>query len=291
MRVRAIADLSQLSDSDLFQEVASGLSHILDNAINLNDQANILLEVEKFQGYEILNGVAEEETAKFFILLDAIRCPRSPQGIFVRQLKRFNEHLAKGIYASCYKGIPASLGALIPAVDFDRQEYYLDGPDGCEWIFRNEILNRRESNMYVDYVEVEDGHQWEIPTFLEGLYERRWGLSSLPLAKNIVDSGYISMEALEVIAKIWRTIKISDSFTRFDAEKINMRVLRELDDRDLLIEQPLMEQPKETYINIVRRWIFPLYGVDMSRIEVSREELIRTRDDYFYREFYDFEGV
>jgi hypothetical protein len=39
MRVRAIADLSQLSDSDLFKTVSAGLRFLLANALGLHRQA------------------------------------------------------------------------------------------------------------------------------------------------------------------------------------------------------------------------------------------------------------
>jgi hypothetical protein len=37
-------------------------------------------------------------------------------------------------------------------VDGLRASRYLDGPSGADWILRNDLIDKRETNMYVDYV-------------------------------------------------------------------------------------------------------------------------------------------
>jgi hypothetical protein len=51
--------------------------------------------------------VAEEEAGKFLILFDAARCPRLWLG---HHLKKFNDQLAKGIYADAYGWHAATCG-------------------------------------------------------------------------------------------------------------------------------------------------------------------------------------
>ena len=54
MRVKAIRDLAQLSDLNFFSEVSVGLEHILDNAIRIEQDANLLAERKHLHGYRIL---------------------------------------------------------------------------------------------------------------------------------------------------------------------------------------------------------------------------------------------
>jgi len=103
MRVRASVDLSELDDEALFESLSEGLGHILNNSRRLYESCESLEKTRRFQAALILRNVAEEEASKFLILIDAIRCPRDPVDRWRRQIKRFNDHLAKGLYvASCF---------------------------------------------------------------------------------------------------------------------------------------------------------------------------------------------
>ena len=73
---RALSDLVQLSDEHLFQEISEGISHIVENAMSLEKTAHRLYEIKECRAAKIFRGLAEEESAKVFILLDAGRCPR-----------------------------------------------------------------------------------------------------------------------------------------------------------------------------------------------------------------------
>lgn len=52
-------------------------------------------------------------------------------------------------------------------VDRERRTLYLDGPNDIDWIFRNDITQRREEAMYLDYVayrdHFHDEHVWYSP--------------------------------------------------------------------------------------------------------------------------------
>jgi len=156
-------DLSQLADADLFSTGARGLRLILANALNLWRQASFAERAGHKQGAVILTGFAEEEAAKFHILMDAIRCPRDNR--FSEHLRNFYDHLARGIYARHYEARPADFEEVKRYVNSERVALYLDGPEGFEWIFRNQIIERRESQIYVDYIQPEESrHSWSCPT-------------------------------------------------------------------------------------------------------------------------------
>ena len=96
---RAIKDLCQLPDARLFEEVATGIGHVVRVVGRLDAATHNLSEVGNHHAAQILGNLAEEEAAKVLILLDAVRCPRNKQTERSRVLGYFHDHLAKGLYA------------------------------------------------------------------------------------------------------------------------------------------------------------------------------------------------
>ena len=76
----AVIDLAKFSDDRLFKEISEGITHIVENAVSLDDTARRLCQAQEYRAAEILRGFAEEEAAKVLILIDAVRCPSGPAG-------------------------------------------------------------------------------------------------------------------------------------------------------------------------------------------------------------------
>jgi AbiV family abortive infection protein len=167
MRSRAIKDLAQLNSQEFFVQVAEGLAHVCENAARFNQGAKLLAAAENYRGAKVLEAFAKEEAAKYLILLDAVRCPRTNHDYFVGQLDKFNQHLVKGIYAEAASWRPADYLEVKNAVEHLCDDYYLDGPNGIEWIFENWIIRQREESIYIDYVENDSEHVWITPKTYE----------------------------------------------------------------------------------------------------------------------------
>lgn len=163
MRPRAIKDLAQLSDADLLDALSRGLSGCMRNSLQLWRGCRSLHHADKPQCFRIVRMFVEEEAAKFLILRDAVRCPRTPPNIFTRHLGNFNQHLAKGLYSRYYGYVLMSLQEANEHLERDRRTHYLDGPSDVDWIFRNDILREREEAVYVDHIATDDGHFWHCP--------------------------------------------------------------------------------------------------------------------------------
>ncbi len=267
MRVRAIKDLNQLSDSDLFKEVSQGLEFTLENANSIISDAHVLLEQDRHHSTWILRRIAEEEAAKFLTLMDAVRCPRKPNERFTKHLMKFIDHLARGIYAEYYDWRLATFGEGVEYIEFMRKQYYLDGPEGVEWIFRNRILQEREEITYVDYIENDEGHKWVRPNIVK-IYrsELKRGVLMVPRALQAV--GCTKPESLSLIADIWRQIEMTEDFHFQDLRKINEQTLDAMSDKGLLVAQT-----QEIYNRVINEWLFPLYDIELKEIPISREEL------------------
>lgn len=285
MKSKAIKDLNQLSDKDLVVQVAEGLEFIYEHIQSIEADVKFLAEQNKPCGFNILQSFLKEESAKFLILFDAIRCPRVPPDNFTKQLARFNDHLAKGIYSRVYEYSPADFKEIREAIERECHEYYLDGPNDCDWIFKNEIIQTREEQIYVDYVENEGDHYWLSP---KRYYHSELHPSTFYLSPSVYDVasalwnvGCAKPDALLSVAKNWRSIEFSDDFHWTKLRDLNIKTLKELDEKKLLNTQ----EPKYLSI-IIDKWMFPLHSLNIRIINVDKEALKEIRDRQFFNMFY-----
>lgn len=257
---RAILDLMQLCDADLFAQMSRGLELVLRNACRLAQDAGTLGQLGGGQGSRVLRLIAEEEAAKFLILLDAVRCPREPSWTLRRQLLRFCNHLAKGIYAACCYWRAGLLGELRSYIEEERPDFYLSGPENRDPILRNRILVEREMAIYVDYLATEEGPCWFAPFEGEQGPLKQLDPSALRLARALHAVGCTKPQALELIAATWRPVQMEDDFTLMGLWELNQQTLEAMGQRGLL-----RERPEETCKLIIEEWPFPLYSTDLER--------------------------
>jgi len=288
MEPRAIRDLAQLPDDKFFQEVAKGLDLVFENASAMEADAQRLIAEKAWRGARVLRAIADEEASKYLILLDAVRCPRSTNDekkMFDRQLGYFNKHLPKGIYAEyCYIQ-PNDFKEAKRYVELCRPELYLDGPEYVLWTFRNQILQKREDRIYVDYVRSDEGRGWTTPAYelsiLEEAGEPLYS-GSLRLAGALQKLGFAKADALAIIAQVWRPVEITDDFDIFKLSELTERTLQALADKSLLVND-------ERAIQIaIDRWLFPLYSLDLNPLPVDRKALREEQQaeaDRFYEQF------
>ncbi|MBN2286559.1 MAG: AbiV family abortive infection protein [Tissierellales bacterium] len=268
MKIKAINDLCQVSDEKLFSQVSEGMKLVIENCSHLYSDANYLLDNNRYRGYQVIKNIALEESAKFMILFDAIRCERLNNENFSKQLKRYNDHLPKGIYSEYYNIRPATYKEVIDWVNSQRYEYYLDGPSDVDWIFYNSILFNRENRMYVDYVEMDGTYQWITPEN----HSDEWSVSTtipsiIPLTIDMFLLGYSKPESLKEIASIWRPIVFSEEFHWQDLLALNRQTL------DILKEKSLLENINETKEkNIIYHLLFPLHSIELKK-KVDKDEL------------------
>jgi len=271
MRVRAIKDLSQLDDSAFFTEAGEGLGLVIANARRLYNSAIMLAKEKHYHGARVLEALSEEEASKYLILVDAVRCPRKPGDYFAAQLGRFNDHLAKGLYSRACLMRPATLNQLQEYLDHYREEFYLDGPNDVDWVFRNDILRSREEALYVDYVAHDDGHTW----FHPGIYsDSSRGCfipaepGSLLIAGLLDEVGMSTAEALATVADLWRHEAMLPEMQWTQLRQLNHATLEQLDSKGLL-----QERSNSDYQQLIDRWQFPLYTLDLNLIRVDIESL------------------
>ena len=277
LRPRAIKDLNRLCDAEFYCAISEGLALVVKHAEHLWTAAKELYDAGQLHPARVLALIAEEEAAKYLILMDAIRCPRRPQKRRADQLGRFNDHIAKGLYAEAATMRPSNLRQLQEQLNLYRHKRYLDGPNEVDWIFRNEIEEKRESLLYVDYVESNHGCHWSDPTLWATLKSCMPLLvpPTLTTALRLHQVGVGTSQSLGIIAGYWRDNPPTHDTKQEEIKKDNLRTLTLLDEHRLLTKQP-----SEIYSYIVDKWQFPMYDLELTLIDVKHAELREQQEKW-----------
>ncbi len=274
MKPRQIRTLAQKSDKILFEELARGMQLTRENASRLWSASRAIRQADNLQASCILRIVAEEEEAKYLMLLDAARCNRDNQ--LRHHLKRFYNHLARGIYARACSWKSSTYGEHIRYVDQERQKFYLDGPNDVDWIFRNSILEEREEVFYVDYIEREDSFTWVSPSdkiSQDTLLKLNIPSHAVSLVEMLDKAGYSSAAALEIVSQRWHDIKLDPEVHHAWVRQLMADELGEFDNKGISGTR----DPQ--FINaLVWNYTFPLHLADLSEISVSMEDLKEERN-------------
>ena len=257
---RAAVDLATIPDERLFEEMAQGIGHIVGNATSLNKAALTLHEAGQHRAGAILRGFVEEESAKILILIDAIRSPREKRG---STLKRFYNHLAKRIYADAtFHARFYTFEGICMFVDRQRRRYFLDGPNGVDWIFPNEVLSERERAIYVDFMKdtthLSGEYFWSFPFDTEDSGHAYEPPAVLTLAQALADAGAASPRGLAIFADAWRQFVPSESTQLQDLREHIKLTLEDL------VRRGIATCDQASIDFIFSHWTFPLWPLDLS---------------------------
>jgi len=265
MQIKATGRLSQLNDEELFEFISEGMAHLYLNAAQIESDAFRLHEQGRVRGARILHLFAEEEAAKFLILMDLVRC-KKPSKEFSRQSNYFYDHLAKRIYAwSCISRQSLFLHVR-EYVEFTRREPFLDEMSKTYRSYNDQNSDERESTLYVDCIEDNDELMWVTPLNIDKIFERH-GLpdpNSILLIGAFHYSGFTSPAALQIIADRWRKVVITDDY---DHTMLKTTIEGTIED---LRRANLLTAESEDHLQIIRDlWFFPLYGLNLKRMNIK----------------------
>lgn len=287
---RRIPCLEQMTESSKREVVSCGLAKIAENIRSLFAELT-RIENTAARAWTILTHIAAEEAGKGFLLVDYMRPYHgvSPQKR-AQHLRNVYSHLARGIYVKYYETRPDSFGEVESIVNDYRVSHYLDGPSDVDWIFRNEIEEERERELYVDLVSDEEGLKWYSPTDL-------WKGAGIMLGSSAFESpicnlfllmyetGLFSEEALNVMAETWKDISISSTTHWVDYLPVNQAFMTGCGTRALLSS----EATSEALTRIADEFLYPLCALDLRENQVSAGELRERRERHLHfvnREYY-----
>lgn len=270
---RAINHLEQLADDRLFAELSEGMPLIVDNAVSLDRTAYRLFNDGEFRASEVMRGFAEEEAAKFLILMDYVRCPRNSEHR-AQVLKRFYGHVAKRVHAmACSYERIVSFAELSDFVADECRPLYLDGPNGIDWIFPNSIAAERERGLYVDYVQdITDpsgDRFWTTPPTPSPWTSQYATPDSVGLCQALLQMGAAAAAGLAEIADIWRGFVPKPNTDREQLRKLILHTLERLSN-DSSGGQCADES---TVRFIVLHWPFPMWQLAMQEPHLPDRDL------------------
>ena len=275
----AISNLGNQRPEHLWRSVAYGIDHVVSNIRRLDRSAQRASSDGDESIATLLGSFADEEAAKVLILIDAVRCPQSEAKARVRTLKRWSNHLWKGIYARACDWRPADFSELASYVNQEMQPFYLDGPLGVDWIFRNEITSERERQIYVDLVEDitksgQDSREpyWVTPEEDFTSWMTRYRTSTcVEVALSLHAHGISTESGLQHVAAIWQPIdpESMDSSELLARTNETLSAVR-LDSEALAVPEEDPPSPSP-----LAYWPFPLWPISAPE-DVKRSELLET---------------
>ena len=264
-------------DDDLIAGVAEGLELIAEHVAHLQRSVETLARAKEPRGIATVRAVADEEAAKYLILVDAIRCPHTAQKARYRQLTYCGYHVPKGIYAEMAEMSPADLEEVRRLIAGMRASHYLDGPLEVDWIFRNEILDRRERTLYVDYVADDEGARWVAPDLHDdGLYLYGDPSAAVRLVAALTRAGVATQDGLRVVAGIWRDFVPEIDTHWQEVAQRNMLTIDTLGDQGLCSDGLTDRDVQDIYDD----WGFPLHHEDLRIEKVNVDELLERQRNW-----------
>ena len=251
--------------------ISEGLDILIENVISINKSLQKLQKVETIRGYKILKQISEEEAAKFLILIDYIRCPSKRSEWQSRQLEYFYGHFVRCLYSEYCSTRPATWKEVCDWVETNRQSRYLDGLLGVEWIFRNELIDKREREIYVDYIEMDNKNIWTSPKKYEDIDFEPWKLKSdiTHLIILMQKCGFTKYKALKEIRDECAEFNLDPNTHWRKIEEKNLNTIKKLSAKGIVPN----EINENEISDILDRWYFPLYSLDLKIKKVNEKEL------------------
>ena len=274
MKERQLRRLAELSLADRITAVSEGLELIARNVRAQSGEIENIHEIAP-RASLLLKTLAEEEAAKAFLLVDYLRPPLGTSAEAVAaHLGRVYDHMTRGVYAFYYSTRPASFGEVKEIVEGERVSLYLDGPEGFEWIFRNQIMQRREELMYVDWIEVEGEMRWQSPDYRVRLEE------GMPAPRSMIIRMLLAMEGngllkagpLSRLRDVWSTKELSSDTHWVECSQANREFLNAVAAEGLEISEQHRAMVESSLL-------FPLTGLDTSTLRIDRRTLEEERDE------------
>lgn len=263
-QLSAISNLGNQKPEHFWRDVAHGIHHLVSNIQRLDGSARRASKEGDESIATLLGSFADEEAAKVLILVDAVRCPQSKAEARARTLRRWSNHLWKGIYARACDWRPVDFSELASYVDRGMQPFHLDGPLGVDWIFRNDITSKRERHIYVDLVEDiteagKDGRErdWVTPEDFTSSMARYRTSTCVEVALSLHAHGISTERGLQHVAAIWQPIdpESMDSLELFAKIGETLSAVR-LDPGVVAVQEEDPPSPSS-----VAYWPFPLWPI------------------------------
>ena len=281
MKARSLFLLKQMSASRRLEVISEGLGLLVEHVETLERDLRALWQAQGHRGTRILTAQADEEAAKAMILVDLVRIDPADEESVDRQIRHFYNHLARSIYVEMAEMRPATFSEVKSLVELYRPSLYLDGPNDVDWIFRNELLARREEGLYVDLVSEEGGERWVSPAQFDDVASFGEPRSSIrELVGSLNRIGAMGAAGLSIIAEEWSKLEITDSTHWTGNQAANHATVERLLGEHLALE----DANDDDAARVISFWPFPMGGLDLRESKVSAASLREEREHHSHLE-------
>jgi hypothetical protein len=275
MKARSLFLLKQMPTPRRLAAISEGLDFLVEHVETLERDLGALWQDDGRRGARILDAQADEEAAKAMMLLDLVRINPAAEEAFDRQIRHFYNHLARCIYVEMAEMRPAAFSEVKSLVGLFRPSLYLDGPNDVDWIFRNELLARREEGLYVDLIQEEGGERWVSPAQFDDIRLIGEPRSSIrELVGSLHRLGAMSPAGLLVIQEIWQEMEVTDATHWREIQAANETTVMRLLGDDLALESA----SDDDAARVSSFWPFPLGDLDLRESKVSAAALKEERE-------------
>jgi AbiV family abortive infection protein len=277
MRTRQFRQLAGMGTEKRLPFLETGLNAIGANVQRLAAEYDECVRSGSTRSAQLVRNVAREEAGKFLILIDAARCPTAAQGLLSEQFNRAGIHLAKLVYAQIADYSIATQDELLRAVEGHRHRLHLDGPNDFDWIVPNHLIAERESALYVDLVEDEEGLDWSAPREARDRIAPSM-CGSVWLVMGIMATGLTSVAGMRALGDAW------DGFDPYVDSHCTDWAQRTA---AALAARSTNEANAARFV--ADRWPMPMVELDISEVKVTVEDLRAKREvlekAWFYRQY------
>lgn len=277
MEPRSFKRIASLPLAERISFISEGLGLLAENVGGLLREARFCWP-EAPRASAIAGSVAAEEAAKAIMLIDYLRPPKGVDDARLSDhLGSVVDHMARGAYVEAYEGRPIDFAEMRRYVDLVRMPYYLDGPTGYDWIFRNSIEAGREELFYVDAVHSGAGLEWLRPGATVELIKSVPGFARhdphvpriCTLLLDLHAAGLLQAEALGILRALWAPVELDDTTGWRDYDALNREFVERSQARGLVSDEHPLGR-------IVDRLLFPLCGVKLRGFTADERKRHRT---------------
>lgn len=280
MKAKSLKVISEFDETKRNAVLSEGLYLIWENVESLIKSMETLSDQSTQRGYCVLRNLAEEEAAKYLIILDYLRLPEKNSTQRSRQLKHFYNHFSRLLYVSYCDIRPATWNEVCRFVEDERPSLYLDGPNDIDWIFRNRLIQKREQAMYVDFTGMDEDYHWIGPAELQlsGFVESKLQSHILKLVESMHRLGFAEVSSLEIIQETWKDLVLQPKTHWKEIEHLNETSIA----RILKAKEPINEKTTDKLIMWVQdHWYFPLGSLDLNEKKIKEKDLKEIRNSWY----------
>jgi len=223
-----------------FEIISEGLDAFTENAKQLLDKAEHLAKLNWYAIPNFLITTANEEIAKFYIMVDACRLDFDKhKNILKRLCRAFYNHITKYAYTMTVRQHVYDLKHAKDYIELYLTKYFRGDPQSGEPDMPHQTYFGRDFNLYVDYIEYDkEWHipEMEVPTLSLSDWEEFLFINPIWVSRKALERLLYTCkeklhtpEVLNILNEIFKKHYITEKTSNEDLNKIYQKVAEKIE--------------------------------------------------------------